>query len=147
MKTCVPQGVGRRGGADIGVSMVEQVTALVQAEQIRLDQDRLAGLYLQLGEASADDIVCRAIEELAMRLSHCERLWRQNDHMALRKSARSLVAISDQIGMATLARVAGDVTNAIDAADGSAIAATLFRLIRIGERSLTAVWDMQDLSH
>ena len=64
----------------------------------------------------------------------------------LRKSARSLVAISDQVGMTTLARVARDVTAAIDCGDDAALSATLFRLIRIGERSLTAVWDLQDLS-
>ena len=35
---------------------------------------------------------------------------------------------------------------AIDTGDEIATGATLFRLIRIGERSLTAVWDMQDIS-
>lgn len=129
-----------------GVMMVEIVTPLIQMETVRLDQDRLNALYAQLGESGAEDVVCRAIEELAVRLSHCERLLRQKEHGALRKSARSLIAISDQIGMCALARVAGDVTNAIDSGDDNAVAATLFRLIRIGERSLTAVWDLQDLS-
>ena len=47
--------------------------------------------------------------------------------------------------MRTLARVAGDVTRCIDAGDGVALAAVLSRLIRIGERSLTAIWDTQGL--
>ena len=122
------------------------VFTLVQNETVRLDSDRLGQLYRQLGEVSAEDVVCRAIEELAVRLSHCERLWRQRDHEQLRKSARSLIAISDQIGMSTLARVARDVTCAVDAGDTVALGATLFRLLRIGERSLTAVWDLRDLS-
>ncbi|SFU02622.1 hypothetical protein [Sedimentitalea nanhaiensis] len=122
------------------------VATLVQTETVRLNQDQLAALYQQLGHTGAEDVVCRAIEELAVRLSHCERLWREKDNAALRKSARSLIAISEQIGMNTLARVAGDVTGAVDAGDSAAVAATLFRLIRIGERSLTAVWDLQDLS-
>lgn len=113
---------------------------------MRLDQDQLSALYLQLGQSGAEDVVCRAIEELAVRLSHCERLWRQQDDPGLRKCARSLIAIAEQIGMNTLARVAGDVTSAADTGDRAATAATLFRLIRIGERSLTAVWDLQDLS-
>ncbi|NIZ60312.1 hypothetical protein DL239_04920 [Sedimentitalea sp. CY04] len=103
-------------------------------------------LYAQLGEAGAEDVVCRAIEELAVRLSHCERLWRQADLPNLRKSARSLVAIADQIGMSAMAGIARDVTQAIDTEDQPAIAATLFRLLRVGERSLTAVWEQQDLS-
>ena len=130
----------------IGVSVVATVFTLDQNETVRLDPDRLGGLYHQLGETGAEDVVCRAIEELAVRLSHCERLWRQQDHVGLRKCTKSLIAIADQIGMIALARVAGDVTLAIDNADTPAVGATLFRLLRVGERSLTAVWDLQDLS-
>ncbi|MFC4671340.1 hypothetical protein ACFO5X_22500 [Seohaeicola nanhaiensis] len=126
--------------------VVADVLDLVQSETVRLDPDRLHGLYLQLGEAGAEDVVSRAIEELAVRLAHCERLWRSHALGDLRKSARSLIAISDQVGMTTLARVAGDVTCAIDSDDHIALGATLFRLMRIGERSLTAVWDLQDIS-
>lgn len=126
--------------------VVTKVIALVQNETVRLDSGRMAGLYTQLGEIAAEDVVCRAIEELAVRLSHCERQWRASDLAALRKGARSLIAIAEQIGMTTLARVAGDVTASVDAGDDAAIGATLCRLVRIGERSLTAVWDLQDLS-
>lgn len=126
--------------------VVATLLALLQDESVRLDSDRLGELYHQLGERSAQDVVCRAIEELAVRLSHCERLWRKGDRAQLRKSARSLVAISEQIGMSALARVARDVTQAIDADDPPAVGATVFRLLRVGERSLTAVWDLQDMS-
>ena len=115
-------------------------------ENVSLDQQKLAELYMQLGEAGAEDVVCRAIEELAVRLTHCERLWRQNDTEQLRKSARALIAISDQIGMTAIGDVAKDVTHAIDADDHPAVASTLFRLIRVGEVSLTSVWEQQDLS-
>lgn len=126
--------------------VVTMVFTLVLKETVRLDPDRLGGLYRQLGEAGAEDVICRAIEELALRLTQCERLWRRHDRAGLRKSARSLIAIADQVGMTALARIAADVTRAVDADDDPAMAATLFRLIRIGERSLTAVWDLQDLS-
>ena len=87
--------------------MVDKITTLTLAEPIRLNPDRLGELYCQLGEAGAEDVICRAIEELAVRLTHCDRLWRRNEQKALRKSARSLIAIADQIGMTVLARVAG----------------------------------------
>ncbi|MGR3621991.1 hypothetical protein [Pseudophaeobacter sp.] len=118
----------------------------MQTENVRLDPDKLGELYAQLGEAGAEDVVCRAIEELAVRLTHCERLWRQDDMVALRKNARSLIAISEQIGMTAMAAIARDVTQAVDSEDAPAIAAILFRLLRVGERSLTAVWDQQDLT-
>ncbi|AAV96937.1 hypothetical protein SPO3716 [Ruegeria pomeroyi DSS-3] len=126
--------------------MVVEVITLVQSESVRLDPDRLGGLYRQLGDAGAEDVVCRAIEELAVRLTNCERLWRARDWTALRKCARSLIAISEQIGMVALARVARQVTDAIDNGDYVATSAVLYRLIRVGEKSLTEVWDQQDLS-
>lgn len=125
---------------------MEKIVTLVQSESVRLDPERLGGLYRQLGEASAEDVVCRAIEELAVRLSHCERYWRQGDWRSLRKCARSLIAISEQVGMVALARVASSLTDAVDSGDPVATSAVLYRLIRVGERSLTEVWDLQDLS-
>lgn len=128
------------------VSDVEYITKLTLTEPVRLDPDRLGALYSQLGDAAAEDVICRAMEELAVRMAHCEGLHRQSNWPELRKSARSLVAIADQIGMRMLSRVAADVTQAVDVNDTVAIAATLARLLRIGERSLTAIWDSQDLS-
>lgn len=128
------------------MNVVEKITTLVQEETVRLNPDQLGTLYRKLGDASAEDVICRAVEEMAVRLTTCERLWRDADYAALRKSVRSLAAISEQVGMDALAAVARDVIIAIDADDTVATAATLFRLVRVGERSLTAVWDLRDMS-
>ncbi|QFT79326.1 hypothetical protein FIU89_01790 [Roseovarius sp. THAF27] len=125
---------------------VERITLLNQTEVAQLDQGRLEQLYLQLGEAGAEDVVCRALEELAVRLSHTERCYRSDRVQDMRKSARSLIAIAEQVGMSKLARVARDVTQSIDLHDRVAIAATLSRLLRIGETSLHEIWDVQDYS-
>lgn len=125
---------------------MEQVTLLEQRETVRLDAVRLEQLYLKLGEAGAEDVVCRALEELAVRLSHTERCYREQDITSMRKSARSLIAIAEQVGMAKLAHVAGDVTNCIDLDDSTALAATLARLLRVGEQSLNEIWDVRDYS-
>ena len=125
---------------------VERITLLNQSEVVQLDQGRLEQLYLQLGEAGAEDVVCRALEELAVRLSHTERCYRSDRVQDMRKSARSLIAIAEQVGMSKLARVARDVTQSIDLHDRVAIAATLSRLLRIGETSLHEIWDVQDYS-
>lgn len=125
---------------------MERVTVLQQTEFVRVDADRLGQLFAQLGERGAEDVVCRAMEELAARLSHADQQYRGGDLAALRKNSRSLVAIADQVGMYLLARVAQDVTSCIDVGDPVALAAVLARLVRVGERSLFAVWDLQDLS-
>ncbi|MDW3180666.1 MULTISPECIES: hypothetical protein [unclassified Roseobacter] len=125
---------------------MDQVLKIRLKETVHVDQDRLAALYAELGDTGAEDVVCRAMEELALRLSHCSRLHSSSNLTELRKCARSLIAIGDQIGMHVLTRVARDVISAIDAGDGPALSATLARLIRIGEQSLTAIWDLQDIT-
>ena len=125
---------------------MKHVLKLRISETVHVDQDKLGALYTQLGEASAEDVVCRAMEELALRLSHCSRLHDVQAWDELRKCTRSLIAISEQIGMLVLARVAEDVIETIDARDLPAVSATLARLLRIGERSLTAIWDLQDIT-
>nr|WP_306151641.1 hypothetical protein [Roseovarius sp. MMSF_3281] len=125
---------------------MKQVTMLTQDEVVRLDPDRLEDLYDQLGERGAESVVCRALEELAARLSHTERCYRERRTEDMRKSARSLIAIAEQIGMWMLANVARDVTQCIDASDAVALGAVLARLLRIGERSLSEVWELQDMS-
>jgi len=119
---------------------------LEQSEVVRLNAHRLEELYSELGEAGAENVVCRALEELAVRLSHTERCHRDGQLAEMRKSARGLVAIADQIGMQALSRVAADVTIAVDNDDPVAVAATLSRLLRIGNSSLSEVWEMHDIS-
>ncbi|MEQ6203133.1 hypothetical protein ABMC88_08745 [Sulfitobacter sp. HNIBRBA2951] len=115
-------------------------------EQVHLDQSRLDTLYAQLGDSSAENVVTRAMEELAVRMSQCDTLWRIRNRVQLRKHARSLIAIADQIGMEKLALTAGDVTYCLDTEDDVALAATLSRMLRVGERSLSAIWSMENLS-
>lgn len=126
--------------------MLNPITQIRPAETIRVDHDRLGALYTEMGHAGAEEVVCRAMEELALRMAHCDRLYRSGDMMELRKSSRSLIAIAEQIGMHLLARVAGDVMECVDAGDRIALAATLGRLMRTGEGSLSAIWDLQDLT-
>lgn len=122
--------------------MVEHVTHLAQPEPVKLDHARLGALYSELGPEQADDLVCRALEELALRLAQLGHAYREGRNKDLHKGARLLAAIADQLGMSTTAQVARDVTRCLDMADPVALAAVVARLLRSGERSLLAVWDV-----
>lgn len=113
-------------------------------EDVFVDHDRLITLYSRLGESGAEDVVCRAIEELALRMAQCDQYYKRQNWKDLRKNARSLIGIADQIGMQSLSIVAADVTVCIDHDDHVALAATLSRLLRLGERSLSALWELHD---
>lgn len=125
---------------------LDNITVLRPNESVRLDAERLSGLYRQLGEAGASDVVCRAMEELATRLSIVSAAFRRGEMDVVHKGARGLVAIADQVGMTSLAQVSADVRDCAASQDEVALGATLARLERIGARSLTAIWDLQDLS-
>lgn len=123
-----------------------QLVQIRPTEQVAVDRERLGLIYTQLGEVGAEDVVCRAMEELALRMAHCDRLYRTRDRAGLRKAVHALVAIADQIGMGVVSQVAQDVILCIDRDEEIALAATLSRLIRVGERSLSAIWEIQDIT-
>ena len=110
-----------------------------------LDRDRLNDLYVQLGQHAAEDVVCRALEEMAARLGYIDKRYHAADWVNLRKNARGLGAIADQLGITVLAKVARDVKTCVEVGDPVAVAATNARLMRVGASSLTEVWDMQEI--
>jgi hypothetical protein len=125
--------------------MVEAVN-LRPDESVRLNPSRLTELFVQLGNRGAEDVVCRAMEELAVRLAEIEAAYWQGEFVKVSKGARGLIAIAEQIGLNGLSQVARHVTATASREDSTAIAATVSRLVRIGDKSLTAVWDARDMS-
>lgn len=125
---------------------MSKVTQLRLSEFVQVNYDRLDALYSEMDPINAEDVVCRAMEELALRMAHCDRLFRAHDLVELRKASKSLVGISEQIGMDVMSQVARDVAICVDTGDHAALAATFGRLMRTGEGSLTAIWDLQDIT-
>ena len=128
------------------MSVLTNVTQIRLAEPVVVDHNRLDALYSEMDPVNAEDVVCRAMEELALRMAHCDRLFRAGDLDELYKSSRSLIAIAEQIGMNVLAQVARDVMSCTVSRDQVALSATLGRLMRTGEGSLTAIWELQDIT-
>ena len=123
-----------------------EMTWLRHDEDVRLDTGHLMALYDDLGEAAADGVVGRAMDELAVRVAEMAAQRATADPGDFCRNARGLGRIAGQIGMSSFARVAQDVAECALAGDAVALAATWARLQRIADRSLVAVWDMQDIS-
>ncbi|SLN15613.1 hypothetical protein AQS8620_00294 [Aquimixticola soesokkakensis] len=122
------------------------VTNLKPEAGVRVDRERLEQLYVQLGHSSAEGVIARAMEELAVRLARVEACYRKGEIDKMARAARSMVAISEQIGLETFAQVSSNVADLSTRGDDTALAACVARLMRIGEGSLIAVWDLQDMS-
>ena len=125
---------------------MKRITTLCWDENIELDPSRIHALIEWLGPETARDIVKRAMEELADRLGKSHHLYLGEEWRDFRKCIRSMIAIGDQIGMISLTKICADVLRAVDRKDAPAIAATLYRLLRIGDRSIADYWELQIMS-
>ncbi|WP_254054527.1 hypothetical protein [Roseovarius sp. EL26] len=124
---------------------MERIVVLDHGDFEKFDIDQLEELHQHLGQACADDVICRVLEELATLLSRVERCCREGRRRDMRKHVRILAQLAGQIGLPVVARVARDVMHCIDSEDLVALSATLERLVRTGERSLIEIWDLKDL--
>lgn len=126
--------------------MVENVSVLHPHDTAYFDEDTLNALSRDLGPSVAENIFCRALEDLAVRFSHIREEYGAGDECAMRKSVRSLIPIADQIGLPGISSVAQDVLICVDRGEGVALAATLCRLLRNGERAISCAEIGIDLS-
>jgi len=114
-------------------------------EPVRVDPDRLVELCVSLGEVRAEALITTTMEALAKGIVEVEEAYVKQDLDHMSQRAFMLIDVANQIGMTTFACVADDVATCGRNREGVPLAATLCRLRRIADRSLSAVWDMQDL--
>lgn len=122
------------------------VLAITPVETVRLDRDRIVELGMRLGPIAAEDLISRTMEDLAVLLAQVSRAYDAHDLDAVIGYAKRIGEQAQHIGMTKLARVAGDVLTLASRADAAALAAVVRRLARLGEKSLMAVWDLQQNS-
>ena len=129
-----------------GEFVESKLTFIAPQERPGLDASQLEALCAELGVPAAEDVLCRAMEELGARLCQVHEDHAKGKRPEMLTGLRRIRAIADQIGLSGVARVAGDVLSCMAHHDGVAEAATMARLARIGERSLSALWDLQDVT-
>ena len=117
------------------------VSHLKISEKISLHAESFRLLQNSLGDVASQDVIERAIVEVAERIGSIEQSLLLSDLEHLRKTARGLAAISQQLGLLALARVAQDAVSCIDKPDINALHAVTHRLVRVGDASLAAAID------
>lgn len=114
-------------------------------EPVRLDPDRLVILYAELGQLAAERLIAAAMEDIAVQMVAVQLAAQERRADVVMRGAAEMADLSLQVGMVLLAKVARDLEACAARRDRVSQAAVLARLLRIGERSLTAVWDLQDM--
>lgn len=121
------------------------VTELNHEEPARFNPAQLEDLCNRIGEIRAEAEVALALHRISNALPKIRALLRQSED-GFADAVDALVADADLLGMATLAKVGRSVQETFAMGDAVALAATMARLERVGDRSIHAVWDLEDLS-
>lgn len=118
-----------------------KIAFLSMTDAIRIDVQRLEQIVQELGEDCAAQVISAALEELARALRRTVLAEQRDDLGAVVAGADQLSRLAWQVGLVTLAGVAIDVGACAESRDATALASTVARLERIGNRSLTRIWD------
>ena len=125
--------------------MMGIVLAFRPKERVRQDSEPIALMYRNMGTTAAEQVVTRALAELAMAMTGLSDQVRSQDMSDLGRQLRRLQRMSEQLGLVSLGQVAGDVRLCLDKADPTAFGAVWARLMRVAECSLAAEKGLMDL--
>ena len=118
--------------------MTAMVLAFRPKERVRQDSEPIALMYRNMGTSVAEEVVTRALAELALAMAGLSDQVRARDMTDLGRQLRRLQRMSEQLGLVSLGQVAGDIRVCIDKGDPTAYAAVWARLLRVAECSLAA---------
>lgn len=121
------------------------IAMLEVTEPVALDRSPIEEMCEVLGVEKAERLVGGAMEELAVWISRADPLWRRGAHDELGRLAQRIAPVAIRLGMPLLAHVAAEVRDLAATGDQVALGAVTMRMVRVGESSLVAVWDLQDL--
>lgn len=124
----------KKGSAMQGLNVV----VLQPKDRIRHDAGPIATIYRNLDTGSADQVVTRALGELALTMAGLADRVREREMEDMARQLRRLQRMAENLGMLTLSDVCSAVRDCLERGDSTAFAAVWARLLRVAERSLTA---------
>jgi hypothetical protein len=123
-----------------------EITALKPREVVRQDVEAIAVIYRNLGAPVAEQMVTRALGELALTMAGIAEKVRAQELRDLSRQLARLGRLAADLGLLSLAAVAGDAKTCLERADGTAFSAVWARLLRVAERSLAVDVGLADQS-
>ncbi len=116
----------------------DNVVALRPNDRLRQDAEPIATIYRNLGTASAEQVVTRALTELALTMSGLAAQVQAHDLADMARQLRRLQRMSENLGLVSLGLIAADVRACLERSDVTAFSAVWARLLRVAERCLAA---------
>lgn len=126
--------------------MMGEIATLRPREVVRQDVEAIAVIYRNLGAPVAEQMVTRALGELALTMAGIAEKVRAKELRDLARQLGRLRRLAADLGLLSLSSVAGDAKSCLERADGTAFSAVWARLLRVAERSLSAEVGLVDQS-
>ena len=123
---------------------MNQVTNLALNEPVRVDARRVGDIINELGEIAAQNVIGLALEQLAGALGGVDLAVSLGNLADTVMHADQLSRLAWQVGLTSLSGVAVDLGNCAERRDLTSLAAVRARLLRVGNQSLTQIWDSAD---
>ena len=121
------------------------VVVLRCIDPLQFDPTALNELFAEKTVDDAEEVVCRVLEDIAMRLDALQQGRDGSQFDQMFKPARRIGLIAEQIGLIEVAAAAGHVVNCLQQADGIALEATLARLERGFDVAVSEIWNYRAL--
>ena len=120
------------------------VTVLECNRNPAMDPVPLSEIYKDLGDKMAEETICRALEDIAIRLNRLQALREGAAFDELVKQANRLAAVAQGIGLTEVSVAARHVATCARQSDGVALEAVMSRLERGFDLAISQVWDFRD---
>ena len=113
--------------------------------QLAFDLAPLLHLFNQKELHIAEEVVCRMLEDIALRLDMLQRGLGARDFSKMDKPAKRVGLIAKQLGLIEVAMTADHVRTCLTQVDGVAIEATMARLERGFDVAVSEIWNFREL--
>ncbi|NHB78053.1 hypothetical protein [Rhodobacter calidifons] len=123
-----------------------EIATLRPREVVCQDVEAIAVIYRNLGAPVAEQMVTRALGELALTMAGIAEKVRSQELRDLARQLGRLARLAGDLGLSSLATVATDARTCLERADSTAFSAVWARLMRVAERSLVIEAGLADQS-
>jgi len=111
-------------------------------ERVHINTELIATYLTEPAQSDQDNQIFCVVEAIADTLGEMETHYHAHDFHSLQRSTDQLSILARKYGFYSLDAVARDVLTTLDQTDFVALGAVLTRLLRVGEQSLYAIWDL-----
>jgi hypothetical protein len=114
----------------------DNVVALRPIERVRRDAGPIETICRNLGAATAEQVVLRALTEMSQSVTSLAVMVKAHDLGEMPRPLRRLQLLAENLGLITLGLVAEDLALCLTSQDVTAFCAVWARLLRVAEVAL-----------